>query len=69
MLLPQIQRHRGWFIRATRIAVLVNVLIAAFLEVDAVMVGFWYIVSGYLSATIATFIAGRIAGKIPLRRS
>lgn len=63
ILLPTIQRDHGWFVRATRVAVLLNVLIAALFEVDSIMVGFWYIVSGYLSVTIATFIAGRIARK------
>ena len=67
-VLPQIRRGRGWFVRSTRVAVLLNVVIAALFEVDSVMVAFWYIVSGYLSATIVMLIAGRIAGKMGLQR-
>jgi hypothetical protein len=44
--------------QAGRIAALINVLIVAVLAVDAVVVGFWYLVSGLASVFISGLAAG-----------
>jgi hypothetical protein len=44
-----------------RVAGAVNVLVAAILEVDAVVVGFYYLISGYISLMLIGYAARRAA--------
>ena len=46
--------------RAGRIASLINVGVVAVLAVDALMVGFWYLVAGVVSLLLTGFAAGLI---------
>jgi hypothetical protein len=48
-------------VRAGRIAALMNLLVVAALQVDAVVVGFWYLVSGLASILISGMVAGLVA--------
>lgn len=46
---------------AGRVAALVNVGLVALLAVDAVTVGLWYLLSGWVSVLVTGFSAGRVA--------
>ncbi len=65
---------KGWTeasfdpIRATRIAIAVNVVTIAFVEIDSVLVGLWYLAAGYLSFSLAGVIT-RALSQIVVRRS
>ncbi len=48
-------------VRAGRLAAIVNVTAVALTEVDAFIVGFWYVAAGLISAFITGFAAGQIA--------
>lgn len=48
--------------RAGQIAAGINVGIVALLQVDALVVGLWYLMAGAASLMISSFIAGRAAG-------
>lgn len=48
-------------VRAGRLAAIVNVTAVALTEVDAFIVGFWYVAAGLISAYINGFVAGQIA--------
>ncbi len=48
-------------VRAGRLAAIVNVTAVALTEVDAFIVGFWYLAAGLMSAYITGFVAGQIA--------
>jgi hypothetical protein len=52
---------------AGRIAAIINVGVVAILSVDAVIVGFWYLMSGLVSILISGFVAGRVAGWLKRR--
>lgn len=52
---------------AGRIAAIINVGVVAILSVDAVIVGFWYLMSGLVSILITGFVAGRVAGWLKRR--
>lgn len=54
-------------VQAGRIAALINVLFVAATEVDAVVVGFWYLVSGLASILISGLVAGLVAGLVDLQ--
>jgi hypothetical protein len=54
--------------QAGRIAALINVLIVATLEVDAIVVGFWYLVSGLASVLITGLVAGVVASWLARRQ-
>ncbi|HIP72198.1 MAG TPA: hypothetical protein EYH05_12470 [Anaerolineae bacterium] len=47
-------------VRAGRLAAIVNVTAVALTEVDAFIVGFWYVAAGLISAYITGFVAGQI---------
>lgn len=49
---------------AGRIAALINVAIVALLAVDAIIVGFWYLISGWVSIMISGFVAGLLASRL-----
>ena len=49
---------------AGRIAALINVAVVAVLAVDAIIVGFWYLISGWVSIMLSGFVAGRIASRL-----
>ncbi len=55
-------------IRAARIAALMNVLFVAVLRVDAIVVGFWYLVSGLASVLISGLVAGLAASWLAKRQ-
>ena len=42
---------------AARLAVMLNIIVVAFTEVDAIVVGFWYLMAGFVSV----FVAGALA--------
>jgi hypothetical protein len=44
-----------------RLAGAVNVMAVAILEVDAVVVGFYYLISGYVSVMVISYTARRAA--------
>jgi hypothetical protein len=46
---------------AGRIAAAINVGVVAILQVDALVVGFWYLMAGAMSFFLTSFVAGRIA--------
>lgn len=48
-----------------RIASIINVGIVALLAVDAVIVGFWYVIAGAISVLITGFTAGLLASRWP----
>ena len=48
-------------VRAGRLAAIVNVTAVALTEVDALIVGFWYVAAGLMSAYITGLVAGQIA--------
>jgi hypothetical protein len=54
--------------QAGRIAALINVLIVAVLRVDAIVVGFWYLVSGLASVLISGLVAGLAASWLAKRQ-
>ena len=60
-LLEKGNMTRQGAVRAGRIAALMNVLVVAALQVDAVVVGFWYLVSGLASILITGLAAGLAA--------
>lgn len=49
---------------AGRIAALINVAVVAVLAIDAIIVGFWYLISGWVSVMVSGFVAGRIASRL-----
>lgn len=49
--------------RAGRIAAIINVGIVALLAIDAVIVGFWYVIAGAISALVTGFTAGFLASR------
>ena len=49
---------------AGRIAALINVAVVAVLAVDAIIVGFWYLISGWVSVMVSGFVAGRLASRL-----
>jgi hypothetical protein len=55
-------------VRAGRIAALINVLFAAVFQVDAIVVGIWYLVSGLVSVLISGLVAGLAASYFAKRR-
>jgi len=51
--------------RAGRIAGLIGVIPVALLAVDALIVGFWYLIAGALSVLVTGFAAGLLASRWP----
>ena len=49
---------------AGRTAALINVAVVAVLAVDALIVGFWYLISGWASILVSGFVAGRLASRL-----
>jgi hypothetical protein len=49
---------------AGRIAALINVALVAVLAVDAIIVGFWYLISGWVSIIVSGFVAGLLASRL-----
>ncbi|UCG24121.1 MAG: hypothetical protein JSW55_18685 [Chloroflexota bacterium] len=45
-------------VRAGRIAALINVGVVALMAVDALMVGFWYLIAGVIAVLLTGFAAG-----------
>jgi hypothetical protein len=56
---------RGNATRAGRIAALINVAVVALLAVDALMVGFWYLIAGPVTILLTGLSAGLIATRWP----
>ena len=46
--------------RAAQIAVGINVGLVAFLEIDAMMVAIWYLMTGFVAVSLTSFMAGRL---------
>ncbi len=55
--------------RAASTAAVLNVGLAALLEVDSLMVGFFYLIAGLLSVYITSFFARRTARYLRTRNS
>lgn len=46
---------------AARLAIIINVAVVAFTEVDAIVVGFWYVMAGFVSLFLAGALAEGVA--------
>ena len=55
----------GGPVRAGRIASIINVGIVTLLAVDAVIVGFWYVIAGAVNVLVTGFTAGFLASRWP----
>ena len=47
--------------RAAQLAAGLNVGVVALMEVDAMMVAVWYLMTGFIAVSLASFVAGRLA--------
>ena len=59
--LPKSQRQQISLGAAVRFAAVLNVLAVALTEVDAVVVGFWYLMAGFVSVFLAGVLAEGVA--------
>ena len=59
--LPKSQRQQISLGKVVRFAAVLNVLAVALTEVDAVVVGFWYLMAGFVSVFLAGVLAEGVA--------
>lgn len=59
--LPNGQREEIKMATVVRLAAALNIAVVAMTEVDAIVVGFWYAMAGYVSVILAGVVANQVA--------